>query len=237
MANPISTFWKSSNGIHIRWMLKNGQAVYLRDWWDSIKNENYLLDKPSPWITFNSRRFLTSKMRPNMKIFEWGSGGSTLFWLQHNAQVVSVEHDAAWSEILAGRLSKLAAADIDYRLVPAEKLASPITPFDVADPRLYLSGDDRFTEHQFVKYATQIDEFPDQHFDIILVDGRARPACIVHAINKVKVGGWLVIDNANIDYYFTNTRHLLSNYEKFTFYGAGPLYPALWQTDIYLRKS
>ena len=47
-----------------------------------------------------------------------------------------------------------------------------------------------------MSYATFIDSFPDHSFDLIVIDGRARAACIQHAIRKVKKGGYLLIDNS-----------------------------------------
>lgn len=46
-----------------------------------------------------------------------------------------------------------------------------------------------------------IKKFPDNYFDIVLVDGRSRPSCLFHSLNKVKKGGLLVLDNAEREYY------------------------------------
>ena len=40
------------------------------------------------------------------------------------------------------------------------------------------------------------DEFPDESFDLILVDGEDRPMCLLKAMAKVKKGGVLMLDNA-----------------------------------------
>ena len=50
---------------------------------------------------------------------------------------------------------------------------------------------------QFRDYIAAIDEFEDEYFDIIAIDGRERVACLVHAIPKLRPGGVLVLDDSN----------------------------------------
>lgn len=46
-------------------------------------------------------------------------------------------------------------------------------------------------------YVDQLRAFPDAIFDVILVDGACRDACIVVAAEKVKPGGIVVVDSAD----------------------------------------
>lgn len=46
-------------------------------------------------------------------------------------------------------------------------------------------------------YVRAIDEFPDSHFDFILVDGYYRQPCALRALRKMKPGGLFVIDNTD----------------------------------------
>lgn len=168
-----------------------------------------------------------------MRVFEYGSGGSTLYWLQHGAEVVSVEHDPGWGVALKERLGPAAA--VDYRLIEPQLVATS-SPTDPSDPAAYGSGDEAFRRHSFRQYANQIDGFPDQHFDIVLVDGRARPSCVAHSARKIRPGGLLVLDNADTPYYTLHTERHLRNYEARHFYGVGPCGLSMWRTDIYVRK-
>ncbi len=59
---------------------------------------------PIPWITYSSISFLAERVRKDMRIFEFGSGNSTLWWCARAASVVSVEHDASWFEKMRGRI-------------------------------------------------------------------------------------------------------------------------------------
>jgi hypothetical protein len=54
--------------------------------------------EPIPWITYACLRFLESRLLPEMSVFEFGSGSSTLWWAKRARRVVSCEHDLEWYE-------------------------------------------------------------------------------------------------------------------------------------------
>jgi precorrin-6B methylase 2 len=54
--------------------------------------------EPIPWITYPSIRFVESRLRADMSVFEFGSGASTLWWAKRVRRVVSCEHDRQWYE-------------------------------------------------------------------------------------------------------------------------------------------
>ncbi|MCI0621946.1 MAG: hypothetical protein L0387_09790 [Acidobacteria bacterium] len=211
------------------------QCKHVFRWLRSLQRD-YLLNQPSPWLTFDAIQFLEGHLRRDMRIFEYGSGGSTLFWLTWGASCVSVEHDQCWHALVCQRLGSSTA--IDYRLVtpqlnpPEQKI-----PVDWADPEECVSSDETYRGSNFRNYVSQIDEFPDDSFDLVLIDGRARPGCIKHSRCKVKIGGLLVVDNADRDYYFAQTLTYLENFERRHFFGAGPLNSYPWMTDIFLRRK
>jgi hypothetical protein len=210
-----------------------GQARHALGWLRS-RTPGYLLRAPSPWITFDAIETLRSRMHDGMRVFEYGSGGSTLFWLRWRVELCSVEHDPDWYEIVRRKLP--AGVPVDYRLVAPEPFAQENLLLDPADPLAYASADAAFRGRTFRRYAAQIDDFPDGHFDVVLVDGRARPACIRHAAPKVKPGGVLVLDNADRDYYSARLGDTLRRFAQQRHPGVGPQDPALWRTDVYLRS-
>jgi hypothetical protein len=56
---------------------------------------------PVPWFTYPATDFLTSRISNHLRVFEWGAGGSTLWWAQRTAEVVTCEHDPNWyNEVL-----------------------------------------------------------------------------------------------------------------------------------------
>ncbi len=44
-------------------------------------------------------------------------------------------------------------------------------------------------------YFQEIQKYPDYSFDFFLIDGRARVACMINAIDKIKKEGILILDN------------------------------------------
>lgn len=204
--------------------------------WVRSQSPNYLLATPSPWLTFGAIDFVQAWLRPGLTIFEYGSGGSTLFWLRHQPRsVVSVEHDPKWHAALSPQINS--AAPIERRLILPEALPPGQPLPDPADPAAYASSDAAWLNHSFRNYATQIDDFPDDYFDVVLVDGRARPACLWHSTRKVRVGGRLILDNAEVAHYLARTTARLAGYAKLEFYGAGPINNTYWQTNVYTRQE
>lgn len=86
-------------------------------------------------------------------------------------------------------------------LILPEKHSSTLN-LDPSEPFHYYTNDEAYLDSTFKSYASHIDRFPDNYFDIVLVDGRSRPSCIWHCMPKIKAGGILVIDNSNRSYYF-----------------------------------
>lgn len=50
-------------------------------------------------------------------------------------------------------------------------------------------------------YNDYVESFKDNTFDVIIVDGRNRNACIRSSIPKLKTNGWLVLDNSEREHY------------------------------------
>jgi hypothetical protein len=202
--------------------------------WLKSLQPDYLLDHPSPWLTFDAIEFLKPRLREGMRVFEYGSGGSTLFWLRYGALCVSIEHDPDWYSVVRKRLTP--KHKIDYRLILPELMNDSDWQGDPADPESYTSSDETFQRYSFRKYVTQIDAFPDQYFDLILIDGRSRPSCVMHSVPKVKVGGLLVLDNADRSYYTSKTQVYLQDFFLHEFYGVGPFGREMWKTNIYKQE-
>jgi predicted O-methyltransferase YrrM len=87
----------------------------------------------------------------------------------------------------------------------------------------------------FALYVKQIDEFPDEYFDIILIDGRARPSCIKRSVSKVKPGGLLILDNSEREYYLAKAIEYLKAFQRNEFYGLVSSVPVISKTDIFIR--
>ena len=52
--------------------------------------------QPLPWYTYPAIEYLDQLDFSGARVFEWGSGWSTLWWAERALQVHSVEHDPKW---------------------------------------------------------------------------------------------------------------------------------------------
>lgn len=173
---------KSTKNRNAHWLLS---LFYIHD-------IDGLLALEVPWWTYDAIRktedFLSS--RSDTRVFEFGSGASTI-WLAHRAdRVVSIEHDSNWFTVVKGKLATIPnRSTVDYHLVTP----SPKTETSDSDYGSSKAGHER---HDFKTYATSILN-EEGLFDLIVIDGRARDACLKHAVKKIKPDGLIVFDNSS----------------------------------------
>ncbi len=53
-------------------------------------------NNPIPWVTYSFIDFIRDRITSAHRIFEFGSGNSTIFYAMRSKKVVSVEHDQVW---------------------------------------------------------------------------------------------------------------------------------------------
>lgn len=101
--------------------LAGGLLPYLTDrGWIESRRRKESVDQngqPIPWITYPALDFLERRIRPDMTVFEFGGGNSTLWWAKRTRHVTTVEHDASW----ASRLIELIPSNVNLTHVPLEK--------------------------------------------------------------------------------------------------------------------
>jgi precorrin-6B methylase 2 len=68
--------------------------------------------RPLPLYTYPAIEFLTQFDYSGKRVFEFGAGSSTLFWMERAARVVSVENDRSWYE----RLKPVVRGNVELRL-------------------------------------------------------------------------------------------------------------------------
>jgi len=191
--------------------------VYFPIWWKFQKRTNEPLKNDRPWITFSAEKFLRRILRKDMTVFEYGAGSSTLYFSRRVAQVFSIEHDREWFDYLQHEFEKQEITNVVCRLIEPEAL-------DGKNENTYFSDSPPYKGKSFEAYVKSIDAFPNKHFDIVVVDGRARASCIAHAKNKVKSGGYLMVDNADREAYFKGNDFLFdeNEWKAYDFVGAVP---------------
>jgi hypothetical protein len=107
-----------------------------------------------------------------------------------------------------------------------------------ADPDAYVSSDDLFAGKSFLAYAEAIDSCADNAFDVIMIDGRARPSCFKHAWPKVKPRGLLILDNSErAEYVHIHKTMDALGWRRRDFAGPGPYNRHFWQTTAWVRPG
>ncbi|MBX2962588.1 MAG: class I SAM-dependent methyltransferase [Cyclobacteriaceae bacterium] len=168
----------------LRPILKLYQKHLLRKWKGA----------PIPWMTPAAIDILHTLLKPDMKGFEFGSGRSTLFIAPRVKELVSLEHDQQWFTQIEVELKNKKLNHVYYvKILPANDPSKTISypKNNYENYRMEATPASCFTE-----YYSFIDQYPDDYFDFVIVDGRARVECALHALPKLKQGGILILDNA-----------------------------------------
>ena len=144
----------------------------------NVINGKTPLDLEVPWFSYAAIDFLDGFVLPDMSVFEFGSGGSTVFFAKRARKVFSVEDNISWYEWVSRRLQQKGLTNAELRLCP----------FNFKDPVGFENSD-------------YLRAMPDEKFDVVVVDGSeewtyVRPVCFELAETRVKEGGIIVVDDS-----------------------------------------
>jgi Methyltransferase domain len=169
---------------------------YFPEWFSSFRLGRALIGQAKPWIPFEAADWLQRYLNRNRKVFEWGSGGSTIFLAERAGQVFSVEHDRKWHELVSKALADRGITNCSDQLHEPKPIVGNLAAADQSQISRFIY-DDYDPGATLDEYVRAIDAHPDRSFDLVLVDGRVRTECIQHALPKIKPGGYLMLDNSN----------------------------------------
>lgn len=167
------------------------------------KSEGYekIFVHPTPWMAPSAVRFITKLCKKNSLIFEYGSGASTLFFSGKVKQVVSVEHNPEWFNNMQQELIARSVKNAEIHLREAAPRMDVKTELQPQEALHYASVFEAYHSYEFSAYAKIIEQWPEESFDLVIVDGRARPSCLHHAWARVRKGGYLILDNSDRPHY------------------------------------
>ena len=189
------------------------------------------LDIGLPWMSFEVIEWLSRYLRPNMAVFEFGSGASTIFFGQRVRRLVTVENNPEWFRKVVAAVASHGLSNCECILREPEALDG-VRPLYA--PGSYTSNKSEFERNTFKKYVESIDAFPDRSFDLIVVDGRSRASCVMHSISKVRNGGYLLLDDSHRSQYLSSTL-LLRSFPRQDLVGLSPYtrgdlhYTSIWR--------
>lgn len=175
-----------------------------------------------PWWTYTAISALEThfqRMGSKPVVFEYGSGASTIWLAKRCAQVISIEHDVEWYNGLIGKLT------------PYPHVQLLLKQPDQGYSGKY--GSQKASHASFKSYVEAIKE-TEQTFDIIVIDGRAREACLSGCLPFLKPNGLIIFDNSNRKRYQQALN--ACGLEVCRFYGCVPGSPFKSET-AFLRKQ
>ncbi|HEX5544273.1 MAG TPA: hypothetical protein VFX10_02185 [Nitrospira sp.] len=130
--------------------------------------------------------------------------------------MTSVEHDAQWFRELKGRLGP----DVTLKLIEPDPVGNVLS--DTAPGC-------------FDKYVSSILNEADQSIDLVIVDGRARVACFRAALEKVKPGGAILLDDSDRPKYEAATT--MVDWPRVVFRGLKPGVGMVCETSMWMRPT
>jgi len=126
-----------------------------------------------PWLTRQAVEILEDRLKPTDVGLEWGSGRSTLWFARRISHLTSIEHTDRWYRRIRKMLSDKSIDNVDLIYAPLEAKAQ--------------------SQPNYVRAAA---ELPEAGLDFVLIDGRLRDQCTELALQLLKPGGMLIIDDA-----------------------------------------
>jgi len=97
---------------------------------------------PVPYLTYPAVKFLRRRILPDMSVFEYGSGASTLWWAARVKEVVACEHDRNWYDEISSKAPTNVTL-IFQELEPKGKYAREILEFRDRFDIVVIDGRDR----------------------------------------------------------------------------------------------
>ncbi|MDD5358386.1 MAG: hypothetical protein PHX80_04515 [Candidatus Nanoarchaeia archaeon] len=176
--------------------------------------------RSEPWLTESANAFLDYyfKTKTNVKVLEYGSGASTLWFLKQKNTILlhSYEFDTKWYDVVFDNIiiTDIGEVDLTYYLCSS---TGEIVNYHRICPDYTKSND---------KYC------------VILVDGGDRIQCVQKSIDKLESGGILIFDNSEREEYLPGVE-LLKDWPKIETYQLVPdkygyTYPG-WKTTIFFK--
>ncbi len=132
-----------------------------------------------PWLTMPAVAFLDERLRADLTLFEYGSGGSTAWYARRVKQITAVEHDRHWYDIVRGDLP----ANASVRYFGAE----PVGDF----LKLVFRPLGAPLEYANSILAVVEGDYPD----VVIVDGIDRLNCIAVVADTAPNSTVIVVDN------------------------------------------
>jgi predicted O-methyltransferase YrrM len=143
-----------------------------------MRSRHTPLDLGMPWWSFGAANAVAGLLKESMEVFEFGSGGSTVFLARKVMHLTCVEDSEEWIGSVSAevRRSNLSNVNILAR------------PFD-------------FGRTEEFESSSYLNALQGRSYDLIVVDGqehaaKVRPQCFWRAERFIRPGGVIVLDDS-----------------------------------------
>ena len=171
------------------------------------------LDYKLPWYSYTAINFLNTYLKKDMTVFEWGCGGSTLFFAERCKHVFCVESCDNWADRIAETLKLKSITNVTVLRYSLDGIMDLVS----------------FEKSEYCCCVRGIDA------DIYAIDGyeaevQFRHQCFMTVEEKIKPSNLIVVDDSWRYEGIRNNHHA----EKMkTFKSVGPCRYGVTSTDVY----
>jgi len=180
-----------------------------------------------PWWTYGAIDEVEKRLaalQGRARVFEYGAGASTLWLAKRSAEVASVEHDVGFAASMQDLFAR--HANISLAVVPDAPAKG-----HAGEARSKRKG---YEHRAFDAYVASIAARQGQ-FDLIVIDGRARNACLAAALERLAPDGVILFDNSDRSEYRQAIEG--SGLVERRLAGRAPALPISSQTSILSRTT
>jgi len=189
---------------------RKGHYLVQTGWFNSSASYSSIdaTKNPIPWLTYPAIDFLTPRIKSTFRVFEYGSGNSTLWWAPRVKEVIAVEHNTAWAKQVAAHIRHFSNAQVILEPNPAS-----------------------------LQYAEAIQSQKGK-FHIAVIDGSNRVECAEAALSCLTEDGVIIWDNSDRVEYKTGIASLKkAGFRQLEFTGLAPVNSNRMETSIFYRSK
>jgi predicted O-methyltransferase YrrM len=199
----------------------------------AVHNAEDLVAMDLPWWTYEAidvvEAFLAER-GGKARVFEFGSGASTVWLARRSGRVDAVEHHPGWADRVRQLLAAAPGVTADVSLHVPTVARTPVPILPSASPT--AQGLD------FAQYVAVLDEVEGEPFDLVLVDGRAREESLRRALKRVREDGLVLLDDAQRErYHPVLAEAAASGWSVTVTRGRTPCQPLPRETAVLRRRS
>ena len=171
------------------------------------------LDYAIPWYSYTAIYFLNTYLSKEMTVFEYGGGGSTLFYAERCKHVFCVESCNSWADRIEEVLKQKGITNVSILRCPLDGITDAPS----------------FKESAYCCCVKNIDA------DVYVIDGYEaeepfRPQCFTVVEDKIKPSNLIVLDDS---WRYENIRNTHHAKKMNVFQSIGPCRYGVTSTDVY----